>query len=107
MGLGHVIASTGANGNRPPTSRTSRHGVNDSVACDQTVAISDDVDTPLSPQLVSLLAGGRISLPRVLLALLRRPALLKEFRRLGRDTRVASTQLGKALGELLTLTLEW
>jgi adenosylhomocysteine nucleosidase len=70
-------------------------------------AISDDVQTPLSPQLVALLNGGRVAWWRVLFALLRQPALLKEFMRLGRDTRLASDKLGKALGELLTLTLDW
>jgi len=70
-------------------------------------AISDDLDTALSPALVSLLTGGRVSWWRALRALLRRPSLFKEFLRLGRDTRLASAQLGKAVGELLTLTLEW
>jgi nucleoside phosphorylase len=69
-------------------------------------AVSDDVDTPLSPDLTSLLAGGRVVWWRVLLALLRRPALLKELLRLRRDTAPASARLGEALGELLTLTLE-
>jgi adenosylhomocysteine nucleosidase len=65
-------------------------------------AISDDMDTPLSPVLVKLLAGGRIAWRHVLAALLRRPALLGEFMRLSRDTRAASDQLGKAIGGLLT-----
>jgi adenosylhomocysteine nucleosidase len=70
-------------------------------------SISDNVETPLTPRLVDLLAEGRISARRVLLALLRQPSLLKEFMRLSRDTRSASQALGKALGELLTLTLDW
>ena len=41
-------------------------------------AISDDVTTPLSEELVELLAGGRISAGRVVLAFMRRPFLLKE-----------------------------
>jgi nucleoside phosphorylase len=69
-------------------------------------AVSDDLDTPLSPVLESLLAGGRVVWWRVLLALLRRPVFLKELLRLRRDTASASARLGEALGELLTLTLE-
>ena len=70
-------------------------------------AISDDVGTALSPQLVSLLSGGRVSPLRALAALTRRPMLAGEFARLARQTRLAAAQLGKALGELLTLTLPW
>jgi hypothetical protein len=70
-------------------------------------AISDDMHTPLSPRLVSLLAGAKISWWRVVSALLRQPTLLREFIRLDRATRLAGAQLSKAVGELLTLTLEW
>ena len=70
-------------------------------------AISDDADTALSPHLADLFGGGRLSLRRVLWALFRHPSLVKEFMRLARDTRLASRQLGKGLGELLTLTLPW
>jgi nucleoside phosphorylase len=70
-------------------------------------AISDDVGTALSSQLVDLLTAGRVSWRRALLALVRRPFLLKELMRLSRDTRSAADQLGKGLGELLTLTLDW
>lgn len=69
--------------------------------------ISDSVDTVLSPQLVSLMSTGRISIWRTILAVLRRPALAGELRRLAKHTRYASEQLGKGLGELLTLTLPW
>jgi adenosylhomocysteine nucleosidase len=67
--------------------------------------ISDDVDTALSPQLAALLSGGRVSALRLLGLLLRRPFVIRELWRLGRHTRHAAVQLGKALGELLTLTL--
>jgi nucleoside phosphorylase len=70
-------------------------------------AISDDAHTALSPRLVSLLAGGRASLWRLLLALARSPRLVGELWRLARHTRLAAEQLGQALGELLTLTLPW
>ncbi len=66
-------------------------------------AISDTVDTRLSPRLVSLLNGGQISWWRVLISLCRQPGLLSEFIRLGRDTKVAAARLGKAVGEILTL----
>jgi hypothetical protein len=70
-------------------------------------AVSDEVDTPLSPRLVSLLAGGRVSALRLLGAVLRSPSLLGSLWRLGRDTRHAGERLALALGELLTLTLPW
>jgi adenosylhomocysteine nucleosidase len=68
-------------------------------------AISDEVDTPLSPALTTLLSGGSASPWRVLMTLARRPGMLPELLRLARDTKRASRQLGLALGELLTLTL--
>ena len=70
-------------------------------------AISDELDTALSPQLATLLSGGRANAWRVLAALARQPRLAGELWRLARHTRLASAQLGKALGELLTLTLPW
>jgi hypothetical protein len=70
-------------------------------------AISDAMETALSPELVALLSRGRAAPGRVLAALARRPRLAGELWRLARHTRMASEQLGKALGELLTLTLSW
>ena len=70
-------------------------------------AISDDVDTALSPRLATLLAGGRVSVVRLLLQLVQAPSLLGELWRLARHTRIAARQLATALGELLTLTLPW
>jgi hypothetical protein len=67
--------------------------------------ISDDVHTGLSPRLVTLLSGGRVSPWRVLAALLAAPRLTAELWRLARHTRWAAKQLGKALEELLTVTL--
>ncbi|WP_202920917.1 phosphorylase family protein [Urbifossiella limnaea] len=60
-------------------------------------AVSDTADAELSPELVRLLSGGTVSVPRVLLALVRRPALLPEFLRLGRDTATAAGTLARAL----------
>jgi adenosylhomocysteine nucleosidase len=68
-------------------------------------AISDEVTTPLSPHLASLLSGGAVSPWRLMAALARYPGLVPELMRLARDTRRAAEQLGLALGELLTLTL--
>ncbi len=68
-------------------------------------AVSDRVDTSLSPRLVTLLSGGRVSPLRVLAALARSPGLTHELWALGKHTRHAAKQLGTALGELLTLTL--
>jgi adenosylhomocysteine nucleosidase len=69
--------------------------------------ILDDLQTPLSSRLVSLVSGGRVSPLRALTALVCAPSLGVEFRRLARQSRFAAEQLGKALGELLTLTLPW
>lgn len=70
-------------------------------------AISDEVGTPLSPALLSIMEGGSASPWRVLMTLARQPKMLPELLRLARDTKHASVQLGLALGELLTLTLPW
>jgi adenosylhomocysteine nucleosidase len=70
-------------------------------------SISDRADTTLPSRLTELLNNGRASWPRLLAACLRSPGLVGELRRLARDTKRAGAQLGKALGELLTLTLPW
>ena len=69
--------------------------------------ILDDLHTSLSPRLVSLLSGGRVSPWRLMSALFSSPRLAVECARLARRARFAAEQLGKALGELLTLTLPW
>ena len=68
-------------------------------------AVSDDVDTRLPSELVDLLSGGRVSPLQLAKTILRSPGITREFLRLRRQTRLAAVQLGKALGELLTLTL--
>ena len=68
-------------------------------------AISDDWDTPLSPTLASLTPGGRVSWIRLLAALIRSPKLAAELGRLAGQTKSAARELGRGLGELLTLTL--
>jgi adenosylhomocysteine nucleosidase len=70
-------------------------------------AISDDLDTPLSPHLASLLRDGRVDAVRLLGSLLIRPRMIGELWRLARQTTYAAEQLSKALGELLTLTLPY
>jgi adenosylhomocysteine nucleosidase len=65
-------------------------------------AISDRATTDLSPELVSLLSGPRVSSIRLAGALLRRPWIAAELWRLGRDTRVASKQLALALHAIFT-----
>lgn len=67
--------------------------------------ISDDARTSFSAPLQNLLAAESSAFFHFLWAGLRSPRLLVEMSRLARDTRVAGKQLGKALGELLTLTL--
>jgi len=69
--------------------------------------ILDDLHTPLSQRLVSLVSGGRTSPLRAISALFWSPSLAAEFARLAKRSHSAAEQLGKALGELLTLTLPW
>lgn len=64
-------------------------------------AVSDTVDTALSPALVKLLAGGRVSPLKAAAALVRQPSLLGEFRRLARDTKHAARKLAEALMRIL------
>jgi adenosylhomocysteine nucleosidase len=68
-------------------------------------AISDRVDTALSPRLVSLFSKGRLSPLRVAGAVARSPGMVRELWDLAKKTRLAARQLAIALGELLTLTL--
>jgi adenosylhomocysteine nucleosidase len=70
-------------------------------------AVSDEVQTALSPRLIRLLSGGRVSPVRLFTSLAASPRLALECWRLARDTRQAAAQLATALGELLTLTLPW
>jgi adenosylhomocysteine nucleosidase len=70
-------------------------------------AISDDLDTPLSPRLLSLLRDGRVDPFRLIGSVIIKPRLLGELWKLARQTTYAGEQLGKALGELLTLTLPY
>lgn len=65
-------------------------------------AVSDAADTALSPRLVRLLAGGRVSPVRAGLAVLRQPSLVAEFRRLARDTRLAAKHLATTLERIAT-----
>jgi adenosylhomocysteine nucleosidase len=60
-------------------------------------AVSDDVDTRLSLELVRLLSGGKVSPWKVIPTLLVKPSLLGEFRRLARDTKAAAEKLADAL----------
>jgi adenosylhomocysteine nucleosidase len=70
-------------------------------------SISDAVHTPLSPELLKLLAKGSVSPLAVVGAVATRPKMIGELWGLARSTRYAAEQLKTALGELLTLTLEW
>jgi adenosylhomocysteine nucleosidase len=70
-------------------------------------AISDPLDTPLSPRLLALLAGSAVSPVKVAAALVQSPALARELWGLAKATRLAAVRLQQALGELLTLTLSW
>jgi adenosylhomocysteine nucleosidase len=60
-------------------------------------AVSDTADAALSPELVRLLSGGNVSVWKAIRALVRRPRLLGEFRRLARDTKLAANRLAEEL----------
>jgi nucleoside phosphorylase len=64
-------------------------------------SISDNVDTCLSPHLVSLLGTGQVSIPRLLATLVLHPSVLGSLLTLARDTRWASRSLAEALMKLL------
>ncbi|HJZ59022.1 MAG TPA: hypothetical protein VKE74_29025 [Gemmataceae bacterium] len=64
-------------------------------------AVSDTIDTALSPRLVKLLSRGKVSPLRTVAALLRQPSLILEFRRLARDTKFAAKMLAAVLAEIL------
>jgi adenosylhomocysteine nucleosidase len=70
-------------------------------------AISDDVRTALSGQVLALLSAGHAWPLALLKTLTTTPRTAAELWRLARNTRLAAHQLGLALGELLTLTLPW
>lgn len=63
--------------------------------------ISDDVHTPLTPDLEKIVDNGRISLWLLAKKLIRSPSLAVELLRLGRQTRHAANRLGEALTTLL------
>jgi nucleoside phosphorylase len=68
-------------------------------------AISDDVQTALSSELLWLAPQGKVVWPRLLASVLQSPRLIGEMCGLARNTHRAGLQLATALGKLLTLTL--
>jgi adenosylhomocysteine nucleosidase len=70
-------------------------------------AVSDEAGMVLSPKLAALVGRGRVSLWRLALAVATGPTLVGELWRLAGQTGLAAERLGKAVGELLTLTLPW
>jgi len=70
-------------------------------------AVLDEAATPLSPRLIALLSGAQASPWRLAAALASAPNLAPELWHLAKRSRLGADQLGKALGEVLTLTLSW
>jgi adenosylhomocysteine nucleosidase len=70
-------------------------------------AVSDEAGMALSPRLVGLVSTGRVSPLRLALAVATGPSLVGDLWRLAKQTRLAAERLGKAVGELLTITLPW
>ena len=81
------------------TARVARFCAEHDIPFASVRAVSDDVQTALSPRLVALLSGGRVSPLRLLGNVARQPRLVAELWRLARQTRLASAQLALALGE--------
>ncbi len=71
------------------------------IPCCSIRAISDTADTSLSPALVGLLAGGRVSPWRLGQAVCRARRWCRNCGALGRDTRIAARRLAAALDRLL------
>lgn len=67
-------------------------------------AVSDDVNTRLSPELLGIIAAGSISAARVVALLFRKPAIIPEIWRLYRNTRLAARRLATALAQYLSAT---
>lgn len=74
-----------------------RHGVEFAVVR----AVSDTAADVLSPTLDRLIVNGRVSALRAMLAMLREPRLIGQFRRLARNTRLAAERLAAALVSML------
>jgi hypothetical protein len=70
-------------------------------------AISDAVDTRLSPRLVDLLSGPRVRLGRLLAGLVRSPGMVGELWRLARDTGTAARALAGVLSRLVRAGAGW
>jgi adenosylhomocysteine nucleosidase len=77
----------------------SRHGI--PFGCVR--AISDDVHTPLSPELDAVIVNGRMSPWPLIAGVIRRPRLGVELWRLAKHTRLAADRLASALRQLLKL----
>jgi adenosylhomocysteine nucleosidase len=67
------------------------------VACACVRAISDDVETPLSDDLVPVIAGGTVRWSALVSLLLRRPERVRELLRLARGTSQAAQSLAGVL----------
>ena len=65
--------------------------------------ISDDVNQPLSRRLIGLVESGRVSIPRVIRAVIRSPKLAIELVRLTKHTRRAADALANRLRQLLAV----
>jgi adenosylhomocysteine nucleosidase len=65
-------------------------------------AVSDTVDTGLSPDVVRLLADGRVSIWKAIRVLIRKPSLIGEFQRLARSTDLAARNLCAGLLEIVS-----
>mgnify|MGYP001260685816 FL=1 len=71
------------------------------IPCAVIRAISDAADTTLSPEMVRLLSGAKVSPVRAFAAVIRRPHIVGEFWRLARATRLAAENLADALDALM------
>jgi adenosylhomocysteine nucleosidase len=63
-------------------------------------SISDNVDTFLSPHLVSLLSDGQVAVGRLIATTVLHPTVIPSLLKLARDTRLAARSLAKTLAFL-------
>lgn len=64
-------------------------------------AVTDDVNTTLSPTLVNMIGGGQVSTWKAVRTLVRHPSLLSEFKQLARNSKLAAANLASVLLQIL------
>jgi adenosylhomocysteine nucleosidase len=66
-------------------------------------AISDDATCSLPAELDDIIQNGRVSVRRLIITIIRKPGIVREFRKLHCDTQLAGERLGEALHGIIGL----